>query len=165
MKRRRPRPPLLAQQEPPTYVIDSCSWFHVRDLPDPEQAWATIFKLIAEERLCLPLEVVEEIRVDDEVWNHLHSHENAIRLQSEERYLLRAGIVASEHPQLARLRSKKTRADPFVIAVADIEGFTVVTDEGKRYPNRKIPTVCRKRGIKCVSLEEMLEAENNDGEA
>lgn len=51
-------------------------------------------------------------------------------------------------------------ADPFIVARAHaIEGI-VVTLEGEPRNGAKIPNICRHFGIRCLSLEGFMEAEN-----
>ncbi len=50
-------------------------------------------------------------------------------------------------------------ADPFVIAKAAVEGKTVVTMELLKPNAAKIPNICAQFGIKCMTLEEFMEAE------
>lgn len=160
MKRRRV-PPLLALQEPATYVMDSSAWFNVDERSDSSSAWMIILALIEQQRLVDPGEVVEELKLDNDLWSRLQPVESQLRfIRSDEAYLLLAGRIAAEHPALAGIRSRKTRADPFVIALAEIERFTVVTDESSKRPNRKIPGVCEKRNVPCISLSRMLDNES-----
>jgi hypothetical protein len=156
--KRRPVPPLFALQEPPTYVMDSSAWFNVDTLPNPDTAWAIVLALIERERLVDPSEVIEELKLDEVLWSRVQHLEGKLRFRrSDEAYLKLAGLIASEFPGMASIRSKKNKADPWVVALAEIERFTVVTDETtERRPNRKIPTACRKRGVSCVSLLKML---------
>jgi hypothetical protein len=51
-------------------------------------------------------------------------------------------------------------ADPFVIARAFLENRTVVTMEKLKANAAKIPNICCHFGIRCLSLEEFMEAEN-----
>jgi hypothetical protein len=161
MKRRKV-PPLLAIGEPPTYVIDTSAWFNVNELGDAATAWAIIQLLIATQRLVVPPEVIEELKLDDDVWSRLQPLERQFRLvRSDEDYLKRVGLISATYPGLARIRSKKTRADPFVIALAELEELTVVCDESKKKPSRKIPGVCEIRRVKCISLTTMLADERH----
>ena len=50
-------------------------------------------------------------------------------------------------------------ADPFVIASAKIHNAAVVTEEKFKPHAAKIPNVCLKYGIDCISIEEMLRKE------
>lgn len=50
-------------------------------------------------------------------------------------------------------------ADAFVIARAMIQGTTVVTMEALKPNGAKIPNICAHFGVRCLSLEEFMEAE------
>jgi Domain of unknown function (DUF4411) len=50
-------------------------------------------------------------------------------------------------------------ADPFVIAKAAVEHGTVVTMELLRPNAARIPNICRRFNIRCLSLEEFMERE------
>jgi len=159
MKRRKV-PPLIAAMEP-TYVVDSSAWFNMSGRSDSERAWAIIITLIERERLVDPSEVIEEVKLDDEMWRRLEPYERLLRfVRTDEAYLKLAGAIAGEFPGMACIRSRKDKADPWVVALGEIERFTVVTDEtSDRRPSRKIPTACKKRGVLCISLAEMLATE------
>src|SRR5690348_13038889 len=124
---RRKVPSLFAGEEPTTYVVDSSAWFNIDHSDDPTSTWTIITMAISQDRIALPSEVIEEIKLDDGLWHRLQQYEKQIRSnRSDEAFLLLAGQIASENPAMCGLRSKKTRADPFVIALAHLEGRTVV---------------------------------------
>jgi hypothetical protein len=50
-------------------------------------------------------------------------------------------------------------ADPFIIARAATENRTVVTMELFKQNAAKIPNICRYFGVRCMTLEEFMEAE------
>jgi hypothetical protein len=50
-------------------------------------------------------------------------------------------------------------ADPFVIAKAAAEGRSVVTMEEFKPNGAKIPNICRRFDVECLSLEEFMERE------
>ena len=56
-------------------------------------------------------------------------------------------------------RSSTTYADAFVIAKAFVVQGTVVTMEGIRPNAVKIPNICQRFNIPCMSLEEFMEGE------
>jgi hypothetical protein len=52
-------------------------------------------------------------------------------------------------------------ADPFVIAVAEIEGAAVLTEEGPGSVGKpRIPFVCQAYGIKSACLLDVIRSEN-----
>jgi hypothetical protein len=69
--------------------------------------------------------------------------------------------VVNEHPDFMKVNSTKSGADPFVVALAEVHGLTVVTFEtkAKKEAAPKIPNVCEARGIVCVQLVDVLRAE------
>jgi len=65
------------------------------------------------------------------------------------------------YPKITKELKGRNRADPFVIAVAQIKGATVVTGEGQNgSENRpKIPWVCAQLGIACISFTQLIQEE------
>jgi len=64
-----------------------------------------------------------------------------------------------ENPGMSKATGPRTPADPYLVALAEIEKYVIVADETcNKRPNRKIPGVCRKRGIRCLTLNEFIAA-------
>jgi hypothetical protein len=74
-----------------------------------------------------------------------------------------ARIYAVKHFQQNIAQQKLLKggrnADPFIIARGAVEGRTVVTMEVFKANSAKIPNICRHLGVKCLTLEEFMEAE------
>ena len=68
-----------------------------------------------------------------------------------------AAILAN-HQRLVDTRKNRSQADPFVIALAQLHGFAVVTGERPTgRPDRPhIPDVCTALNIRCISLLELF---------
>jgi hypothetical protein len=66
----------------------------------------------------------------------------------------RARAILAAYPGLIHEGEDRVNADPFVIALAETQGLTVVAEEvWSGNPNKpKIPNVCTARGIQCVKL-------------
>src|SRR6516165_11266908 len=63
-----------------------------------------------------------------------------------------AGVLLYTYPFLGRALSPQNEADPWIIATAEINGWTVVTDEGSGGgPSRSVLGVCNKRGVPCLN--------------
>ena len=69
--------------------------------------------------------------------------------------------VLRGHELLVKNMKGRNRADPFVIAVAQIRGAIVVTGEGSDgTANRpKIPYVCNRLGLTCIRFLDVVRAE------
>jgi hypothetical protein len=66
--------------------------------------------------------------------------------------------LVNQYPSISRPRHIYIAADPWVIALAIIEGMTVVCSE-KPKRDRKMPDVCKKEKVPCLNLVEFLRAE------
>lgn len=69
--------------------------------------------------------------------------------------------ILAKHEHLVASGGKRSAADPFVIAVAKVNGCAVVTGElpSGRMDRPHIPDVCRAMGIGCMSFLDVLRAE------
>ncbi len=69
--------------------------------------------------------------------------------------------ILDPYELLVKDMKNRNRADPFVIAVAQITGSKVVTEElGMGSPSRpKIPGVCAALGIDCITISDIVRLE------
>ena len=69
-------------------------------------------------------------------------------------------------PKLAEavaLRTKPGFGDPFVVALAEVRGWTAVTDEGiGKEGSPQIPRMCMLRGVHCITLIGLFDEQNWD---
>jgi len=161
MIRRRPLP-LFPTEEPDVYLIDTSSWLEIDGRLDSEDTWALIATLIEKGRIVACSQVLDELRDNPIYLSRFKPHEKALLAGSrrnEIEYLQYVGRVTYEHPAMSKATGIKTPADPYVIALAELEGYVIVADETcRKRPNRKIPGVCKKRGVRCITLGEFITA-------
>jgi len=68
--------------------------------------------------------------------------------------------ILSKHERLVDQRKGRSGADPFVIALAEMNGCAVVTDENLGTEAKPhIPYVCRVRRIRVLTVLELIQAE------
>jgi|GEM_PF-4262653 hypothetical protein len=162
MKRRR-RLPMFQSLEPPVYVIDTSAWLNIDSRPDSEDVWQLIVDLINEERIIACARVLGELRDQPIYMLRLKPFEAALqsgdRQSNDVDYLMHVGKVAHKHPGMSRAVGRKTPADPYVVALAELENCIVVCDESNKRPSRKIPGVCQMRGIQCLTLDQFIAKE------
>jgi hypothetical protein len=124
--------------------------------------WARIETLIDEKIISATEEVLVELeRKDDEI------HEWALERKDmfvaiDEAIQDTVRDVLKDHKKLLDTRKGRSGADPFVIALAILQGCSVVTLEGRsRSPEKRpnIPDVCEVLGVPCLSLLQMIERE------
>jgi len=160
MKRRRSLP-LFKSVEPDLYVIDSSSWVKIDTRQDSEEVWALIVAIIEQGRIVACAPVLAELRDNPMYLVRMKPYEKALQAgdRDDVDYLLHVGRITHDHPGMCRARGAKTHADPYVVALAELERHVVVADETcTKRPNRKIPGVCQQRNIRCLTLDEFIAA-------
>lgn len=102
-------------------------------------------------------EVIEELaKKQDEVWKWAKA-ELTLHAMDEEIQRVVAEILAV-HQRLVDERRNRSKCDPFVIALAKMKGFTVVTGEkaSGNIQKPRIPDVCGALNIKCINLLDLF---------
>lgn len=68
--------------------------------------------------------------------------------------------ILAKHERLVDQRKGRSGADPFVIALAQLNGCAVVSDENPGTEAKPhIPYVCRARGVGALTVLELIQAE------
>lgn len=95
---------------------------------------------------------IELERQDDDVFAWAKRHVTFMSLEDE--IQASATEILARCPQLVNTRRSRSVADPFVIALARVQGLTVVTAERASRSSQKprIPDVCAGVGVKGVAL-------------
>ena len=124
-----------------------------------EPVWLHLDGLIDRCLVMASAEVLHELeRQDDELRAWCKTRERML-LELIEPLQDEVTAIVGEYPKL--IATGRNRADPFVIALARLrsESLTVVTEETAHRASRnkpKIPFICREKGIRCISLVDML---------
>jgi len=118
--------------------------------------WMAVGDAIVDGRIILPREVYRETtEQDDDIAAWMKAYEDyAVDPTAEVQKL--AGQYLAQFPPGTR-----NAADPFVLAEAELRGFTVVTYEGRSFSgvptrrwHRSRPGICQHLGIPCCTLPE-----------
>lgn len=72
----------------------------------------------------------------------------------------RVDYIINTYTGLVAQGKEKFAADPFLIAMAEIHGHTVVTEETGPDSLRKIPGVCRALKVPSINLMQLFDAED-----
>jgi len=98
---------------------------------------------------------------DDEVLGWAKSNSNLF-IPLDDQIQIKATEILDRFPRLVDTRSNRTYADPFVIALAQIEDLIVITGEhlagNLEKPN--IPDICRHFNIEFINLLELMRRED-----
>jgi hypothetical protein len=161
VKRRHPLP-LFRSIEPDIYLIDTSAWLNIDPRPDAEDVWRLVVTLIEQGRIVVCAQVLGELRDNPIYVPRLKPYERALQAGDHNgddvAYLQHVGKITHDHPAMSKATGSKTPADPYVVALAELEGYVVVADESTKRPNRKIPGVCQQRGIRCITLAQFISA-------
>lgn len=99
-------------------------------------------------------------RVDDEVhaWAKTHA---SIFVPIDERVQPVVADILQEFPKLLDTRTNRSGADPWVVALAVVEGCAVVTHEQPtgRPQRPNIPDVCNARRLRWMGVLDLIKAE------
>jgi hypothetical protein len=127
--------------------------------------WERFDELVADGRIVSTREVLRELE-DGPVesattWANQHSTLFATPTAAEGAFVARIYGVAHFQQNIEQRKILKggRNADPFVIAKAHVESRAVVTVEEFKPNAVKIPNICQHFGIRCLSLEDFMEAE------
>jgi len=134
-------------------------------------AFPSVWRILAEAidaRVAIaPREVYLELECkrDAEMFNWVKAHKDMFVPDTQE--LVSAVIdLEREFPNLVECDKEPYDADPWVIALAELHGASVITGEegygnrsgGMLKPRVKIPDVCRARGINLATVPDFIEA-------
>jgi hypothetical protein len=107
--------------------------------------------------LFTPDEVIEELKKkEDGAWKWAKAELKVHAIDDEIQGVV-AEILAA-HQRLVDERRNRSKGDPFVIALAKMKGFAVVTGEkaSGNLQKPKIPDVCGALDIKCITLLDLF---------
>ena len=124
--------------------------------------WIKVDDLVAERRLLISEEVWEEVQQRDAVvkaW--CEPRKDNIIVPTDADVASQVQVVLKGHERLVMEMRGRNRADPFVIAVAQLRGAVVVTGEGPdgTASRPKIPYICDRLGVRCIRLLEVIREE------
>lgn len=137
---------------PQIYIVDTSSLINMRmqypqDMFNP--VWEMVERMIIGNGVRICAEVSDEIK-DDDLVGLIKPHRSLILKANKGVQTEVKGILA-QFPDLIDLK-KGGSADPFIIAHALINGWTVVTDEKRTASPKKIPYVCDHFSIPHMNL-------------
>ena len=140
-------------------ILDGWVRYYPRDVFPT--LWDKLEEMIAAGRLVAPDEVLRELSKSDDDLHEWARSQDGLFCQLEDDVQIATTEILGAFPKLVNNERNRSIADPFVIAVAKVRGFSVVTGE-KRTGNSarpKIPDVCDAYGIKCLTLLELMKNE------
>lgn len=122
--------------------------------------WQRLDGLVQEGRFLVIDEVLRELEKKDDALHKWVKARPAMVVPLDVSIQRRATQIINLFPTLAQSGGvMRGRADPFVIALAQERGLTVVTAENEKPSKPKIPDACKALGIPCTTLVKLFRAE------
>lgn len=137
------------------YLLDVDVLGHIQRRPDSNLIFAGIIEGIEAGRVKTVRQVASgELKKWTEAYAALHPYREAFEIATSQQYCDDVQLLIDKINELApdlyeRYGGKNPDpADPWLIAVAKLHGFTLVTDENP-YSRKRIPMVCDFPELKC----------------
>lgn len=155
------------------YVMDTSSLIDLKEknpMDIYETVWKKLESLIDHGFLISPEEVKREVLIwDDELGKWAGKNERMFKPLNGSQ-IRKVFEIQSDFPSLVDLDKETPEADPFVVALALVKDpqptietvgtERVVVSEEKRRGNRvRIPMVCQRYGLKCLSIFDVFRTE------
>ncbi len=121
--------------------------------------WTNLEVLIQNGEFRASEEVLVELeKKDDDVFKWAYEHRELLFVPLYEEIQLALKGIMSKYPRIISARKNRSGADPWVIALAQVENRDVVTNEGESNNLDKphIPDVCRELDIRCITMHQLI---------
>lgn len=147
------------------YVFDTSAFIAAWVEQYPPDAfpafWERLETLVDADRLLCPDEVLNELgKIEDDPHAWLKERADKIVRELSEPVQIKASEVLNQYPRLTAAGGTRGKADPFVIALALVEGATVVTKERPGSVTRpKIPDACGGFNVPCFNVLQVIREE------
>lgn len=151
----------------PTYSIDTSAlidglerYYRLQRFPT---LWDQVSQLVTDRRLFASDEVWDEVsRYDKPAKDWCKPHQEHMFVATDDAVAQAVRDILKQFPRMVMTGKGRNRADPFVVAVAQLHGAIVVTGEGSDgHANRpKIPYVCEQLGVRCITFTDLIDEED-----
>jgi Domain of unknown function (DUF4411) len=148
-----------------TYCIDTsaliAAWYERYKPNRFPKLWEQLDQLITEGRLVSSTLVLRECskQRSEELHGWLKPRE-AMFATPDETVQGQVDHIVNTYTGLVAAGKEKFQADPFVIAQAKVNGYTVITEETGIGSLSKIPGVCAAMKVECINLMQLIDEED-----
>ncbi|MER8975354.1 MULTISPECIES: DUF4411 family protein [unclassified Mesorhizobium] len=146
------------------YCIDTsaliAAWYERYKPKRFPKLWNQLDALIGEGRLVSSLLVLNECEKRSPDLHEWLKEREAMFIAPDQTLQQRVQYVLNTYTGLVAAGKQKFAADSFVIATAEVHGYTLITEETGLDSLRKIPGVCNAMGIRFCNLMQLFDAED-----
>lgn len=123
--------------------------------------WNKIGDYIQNGQLLICEAVFNEIKKAEDFKLWLTNYKGFLLKCYTEEVLVEAKVIINKYRKLIDINNQSDQSDPYIIALAKINDYTVLSNE--RYSEggnkTKIPFVCKEMGIKCINTHDFYKQE------
>lgn len=147
------------------YCIDTSAWLDGWARDYPPEVFPSLWEKLAESIEAGVLRCSEEVYVeiekkDDGLHDWLRARKATVVVPIDREIQASVLELLAAYPRLVDTHRNRSQADPFVIATAERLGKDTVVVTGEKPRGKldtpKIPDVCGVRGLRCITLLDML---------
>jgi Domain of unknown function (DUF4411) len=148
-----------------TYCIDTsaliAAWYERYKPHRFPKLWEQLDQLINDGRLVSSTLVLRECNKQrsEELHDWLKPRE-AMFVTPDETVQEQVNHIVNTYTALVAAGKEKFQADPFVIALAKVNSYTVITEETGIGSLGKIPGVCNAMKVDCINLMQLIDEED-----
>ncbi|MBI5130444.1 MAG: DUF4411 family protein [Rhodopseudomonas palustris] len=146
------------------YCIDTsaliAAWYERYKPNRFPKLWQQLDQLIASDRLVSSTLVLRECSKRSEELHGWLKPREAMFIMPDEAVQSQVDHIVNTYTGLVSAGKEKFQADPFVIALAKAQGYTVVTEETGIGSLGKIPGVCNAMKVDCINLMHLIDEED-----
>lgn len=147
-----------------TNVLITLMAYYPPDNPTFKAIWDEIKELIKQKNMFTTSVVYDEIMKylgkDDRLKKWAKAHKKRFFIPTNPEIFQIAKEIIKDFPDLPdkkKLQTGEPDADPFLIALSQSEGATIITQEKDDLNKTKIPTVAQHYNINCINLFKFFE--------
>jgi hypothetical protein len=119
--------------------------------------WATLEEMADRDEVVCPEEVLRELEAKEDDLHAWATVRPNMFIPLDTNQMAATREILAAFPRLVGELSERNRADPFVIALAQVRSLTVVTEERGGSVNRpRIPLVCQHFGVPCIGTLDFI---------
>lgn len=142
-----------------TYIVDSnvlIGFYESIPMQVYETQWNMLKHYIEEGRIVICEAVFNEVKKAEELKTWLNNFKEAVKDCYSPKVIVEAKTIINDYPKLIDINNPSDQADPYLIALAKINNYCVLTNEkyvegGKK---TRIPYICKQLSIEYMSTKE-----------
>lgn len=142
-----------------TYIVDADVFIGFYDslpMETYETQWNLLKQYIEDGRLKICEAVFNEVKKAEELKSWLNNFNKLLVKCYEHDVIVEAKTIVNAYPKLLDINNSSDQSDPYVIALAKLNNYTVLSNEAYSEGGKKtkIPYICKQMSIDCMNTRQ-----------